>query len=218
VTDSYVYDSFGNILLTSGSTTNWFRYIGRVGYYYDIDPSDYYLRARSYDPASGHFLSRDPLTFVNLFPADLANSYRYARNNPLSLVDPRGFDATPIIVWAPPSPPPVAPPNITWDPFTFGYGRYCGYYRNGPGPPIDGLDYACQRHDRCWARWYNVACDILIDFNKCNQDFCRDLKRAESSWCDLKYGKNTQASNTCKLAANRAQRLFCLAGATKPRF
>ena len=38
VTDSYLYDSFGNILLTSGSTTNWFRYVGRLGYYYDIDP------------------------------------------------------------------------------------------------------------------------------------------------------------------------------------
>ena len=28
VTDSYLYDSFGNILLTSGSTTNPLRYIG----------------------------------------------------------------------------------------------------------------------------------------------------------------------------------------------
>ena len=52
VTDSYLYDSFGNILLTSGSTTNWFRYVGRLGYYYDTDLNQYYLRAQHLQP--GH--------------------------------------------------------------------------------------------------------------------------------------------------------------------
>src|SRR5262249_14613824 len=37
VTDSYLYDSFGNILLASGLTANAFRYVGRLGYYYELD-------------------------------------------------------------------------------------------------------------------------------------------------------------------------------------
>ena len=52
VTDSYLYDSFGNILLASGPSTNWFRFVGRSGYYYDTDLNQYYLRAAHLQP--GH--------------------------------------------------------------------------------------------------------------------------------------------------------------------
>ena len=44
MTDSYLYDSFGNILLTSGSTVNAFRYVGRLGYYFDPDVGWNYIR------------------------------------------------------------------------------------------------------------------------------------------------------------------------------
>ena len=47
VTDSYVYDSYGNILLTSGSTVNPFRYVGRLGYYFDPDVGWNYIREGS---------------------------------------------------------------------------------------------------------------------------------------------------------------------------
>ena len=49
MTDSYLYDSFGNILL-AGSTTNEFKYVGLLGYCYDSDIQSYYLRAREYAP------------------------------------------------------------------------------------------------------------------------------------------------------------------------
>ena len=62
VTDSYLYDSWGNILLASGTTTNPFLFVGMLGYYNDPDVVDYYIRARYYDPESGRFRSRDPLT------------------------------------------------------------------------------------------------------------------------------------------------------------
>ena len=86
VTDSYLYDSFGDILLTSGSSTNWFRYSGRQGYYYDNDTGDNYVRARSYSPFAGRFLCRDrvPDEF-GLF------GYRYVYNNPVNLTDPSGL-------------------------------------------------------------------------------------------------------------------------------
>jgi len=45
-----------------------------------------YYRARYYDPASGRFLSEDPIGFSGGI-----NFYEYAGNAPTMLVDPRGF-------------------------------------------------------------------------------------------------------------------------------
>ena len=56
LTDGYFYYAFGKILVTSGSTENPFRWVGRLGYYYDIDRLAYYLRARSYSPKLARFL------------------------------------------------------------------------------------------------------------------------------------------------------------------
>ena len=85
-TDAYLYDSFGNILLTSGSTTNAFRYVGELGYYYDLDLNSYSVRARYYYPAYGLFFSRDRLADLRL-----GSLYVYALNRPLSFVDPSGL-------------------------------------------------------------------------------------------------------------------------------
>jgi RHS repeat-associated protein len=85
VTDNYLYDSYGNSLLV-GSTANWFRYVGSLGYYFDTDLSDYYLRARIYSPAIGRFTSRDPQSSVLRF-----NDYVYVDNMPTSHVDPSGM-------------------------------------------------------------------------------------------------------------------------------
>ena len=87
VSDSYLYDSFGNIRQTTGSTVNVFRFVGRQGYYYDIDLSIYQLRARSYDQRTVRFLSRDPVSYG---PSDL-NAYRYVSANPVGKTDPSGL-------------------------------------------------------------------------------------------------------------------------------
>jgi hypothetical protein len=47
VTDSYLYDCFGNILLM-GTTVNPFACVGKRGYYYYPDPGTYNIRARTY--------------------------------------------------------------------------------------------------------------------------------------------------------------------------
>ncbi|MHB2022061.1 MAG: RHS repeat-associated core domain-containing protein [Mycobacteriales bacterium] len=44
-----------------------------------------YLRARYYDPATGQFLTRDPIAALTGSP------YGYAGDNPLNLTDPTGF-------------------------------------------------------------------------------------------------------------------------------
>jgi RHS repeat-associated protein len=61
VTDTYVYDAFGTIKAQTGTTTNPYRWVGQLGYYYDTERSAYHLRARMYSPALARFLSRDPL-------------------------------------------------------------------------------------------------------------------------------------------------------------
>ncbi len=82
VTDSYSYDVFGAPRTTTGTTANDFRYTGqqRDG---NANRGLYFLRARSYDPALGRFLQKDPLP--------LGNRYAYAGNNAANVTDPSGL-------------------------------------------------------------------------------------------------------------------------------
>jgi len=81
---SYTYDSFGNVIATTGSLVNSFRYTGRE---WDTETSLYYYRARYYDPNAGRFVSEDPLGFLG---GD-ADFYTYVQNDPTSLTDPDGL-------------------------------------------------------------------------------------------------------------------------------
>jgi RHS repeat-associated protein len=55
------------------------------GQFYDYDAGLYYLRARHYNPFTGLFLQRDPLSY-----ADGPNQYAGFGNNPASFRDPDG--------------------------------------------------------------------------------------------------------------------------------
>ena len=65
ITDTYIFDGFGNEVFQSGSTTNPFKYKGAVGYYTNSATNDIYVRARTYQPATGRWLSMDPMGFVD---------------------------------------------------------------------------------------------------------------------------------------------------------
>ena len=85
VLDAITYDSFGNVLSeTDPAAGDRFKYTGRE---YDAELGIYYYRARYYDPATGRFLSEDPLGFR----AGDANFYRYVGNSPTDRVDPSGL-------------------------------------------------------------------------------------------------------------------------------
>ncbi len=76
-----MYDSFGNQATEDETDTNPFRYAGE---YFDAETGQIYLRNRYYDPATGRFISEDPVR-------DGLNWYVYAGNNPVLFVDPFGL-------------------------------------------------------------------------------------------------------------------------------
>ena len=81
--NTYTYDSFGNLVASSGSLVSSFRYTGRE---FDTETSLYYYRARYYDAAGGRFLSEDPIRFKG----GSTNFYNYALQDPVLLIDPSG--------------------------------------------------------------------------------------------------------------------------------
>ena len=80
---SYQYDVYGEVTGGSGSQANEFDFAGQ-----QTDPTGLqYLRARYYDPASGVFLSREPLAVA---PGWTGNPFGYGGANPARFVDPTG--------------------------------------------------------------------------------------------------------------------------------
>jgi RHS repeat-associated protein len=155
VTDSYDYRAYGETYASSGTTTNVFRWVGELGYYYDIDRSAYYLRARHYSPALARFLSQDPIGFEG----SKWNLYEYVGSRPIGRADPGGRAGLGIGA----------------------YGNYCGLLRKAtcdavdkPSPlntPVDDVDRCCMVHDCCLAGWQQ--CINPWREVKCNWNFCR---------------------------------------------
>ena len=87
VTDLYIYDAFGNLLVSQGTTVNTHLFLGEQS-----DPSSglIYLRARFLAPALGRFVSRDPFPGITLQPMTLQH-YIYADANPVNTTDPTGL-------------------------------------------------------------------------------------------------------------------------------
>ena len=77
---SATYDPYGSPTAMTGQRSQF----GYAGEY--MDPTGLiYLRARWYDPATGQFLTRDPLVAVSSDP------YGYAGNSPVNNTDPTGL-------------------------------------------------------------------------------------------------------------------------------
>ncbi|HVE45286.1 MAG TPA: RHS repeat-associated core domain-containing protein, partial [Acidimicrobiales bacterium] len=86
ITATYRYDAYGNTTATTDPGVNPFRYAGQ---YTDTRTGLIYMRARWYDPATGSFLTRDPLEAVTQEP------YGYVGGDPLNRVDPDGMKHRP---------------------------------------------------------------------------------------------------------------------------
>jgi RHS repeat-associated protein len=82
----YQYEAFGAIARSSVSFPNERTFAGRE---YESVSNLYHMRARFYDPDTGQFLQRDPLS------GNAASApYVYANNSPTNYRDPYGLDAT----------------------------------------------------------------------------------------------------------------------------
>jgi RHS repeat-associated protein len=81
-TATFTYSAYGGLQASTGSQTTPLGYAGQ----YTLSQSGLqYLRARVYDPATGQFLSTDPLRALTL------SSYGYVHDNPLNGGDPSGL-------------------------------------------------------------------------------------------------------------------------------
>jgi RHS repeat-associated protein len=95
VTYAARYAPFGTLLWQQGTAPGPWGFAGEMQ-----DPTGLlYLRARWYDPATGRFLTRDPVPGVPMLPASL-NPYVYALNNPVLYTDPSGEFIIPLLLGA----------------------------------------------------------------------------------------------------------------------
>ena len=78
---AYAYDPYGKATHTGSAGTH----LQFNGQYTDDETGLIYLRARYYDPATGQFITRDPVASLTRSP------YSYAANNPLTFTDPSGL-------------------------------------------------------------------------------------------------------------------------------
>ena len=88
VTDKYVYDAFGNLISSVGSTKNDFLFCGEQ---FDPVTGLYYLRARYMNPSVGRFITMDSYEGSIDDPVSL-HKYLYADANPVSNSDPSGYN------------------------------------------------------------------------------------------------------------------------------
>lgn len=80
---TFTYHPYG---LLAGSTGTQTTPLGFAGQYTDAESGLQYLRARYHDPATGQFITRDPITAITGEP------YAYAGGNPLAWTDPSGLE------------------------------------------------------------------------------------------------------------------------------
>ena len=96
ISDTYVYDAWGVLAASTGSTTNPYRYVGKLGYACEDALLGALLRSRYYQYEVGRFISAAP------YLPDLEHPYTYATNRPLDRADPAGrFPKLPEYRWCP---------------------------------------------------------------------------------------------------------------------
>ena len=87
VAESLLYDAWGNLVGSTPTLAVPFRWVGELGYLFVPVTSDYYVRARVYQPGIGRWISQDPLGFLT----SESSMYWYAENFVIGSVDASGM-------------------------------------------------------------------------------------------------------------------------------
>ena len=87
VTDTYLHDAWGNLVASTGTTINPFKWIGKYGYYTDNSTAHVYVRARMYQSTVARWASRDPLQAFYV----QENGFWYGKVSPAVRIDPSGL-------------------------------------------------------------------------------------------------------------------------------
>ena len=91
IANRYVYSPFGSTILTSGSITNPFQFVGAFGVTSE-GGSSVFMRARYSDTGQGRFIQADPKGLLGT----QSNFYSYVENSPTTAIDVNG--QTPLIL------------------------------------------------------------------------------------------------------------------------
>jgi RHS repeat-associated protein len=145
VVATYTYSAYGLMTATTGTASTPLRFAGQ---YLDAESGLYYLRARSYDPTTAQFMTRDPLVLLTKQP------YVYAHDNPLNRTDPSGLAPDGSLCTGYPQscgPLPFLTPNSC-----LGTGANCypiGCYPNGlPQGPQSEFDRKTEEFFKQWVK------------------------------------------------------------------
>ena len=161
VQDSYTYDVYGTPTRT-GSLANEFDFAGQ-----QTDGTGLqYLRARYMDPATGAFLSREPLA---VGPRWLGNPTGYAHSSPTRFADPSGLFLVELepggsngchnIQCGTITEPPGSGASINWS-GSVDASKYVGR----PTAWVAGVLNVMQEFDPFWKRMYVLAAiDAAVD-------------------------------------------------------
>ena len=104
VTDTREYDAWGNVIVSTGSTSSPYQFVGLKGYQNDSATGLQYIRARFYSGSLARWTSKDPAN-----KTDGPNRYLTVHNSPVQHVDPSGHRATTLCSGCkPPMTTPVA--------------------------------------------------------------------------------------------------------------
>jgi hypothetical protein len=132
-----------------------------------------------YDPAKGRFLQRDPLDYT-----DSMNLYEYAKDNPLSFLDPLGTDASPYS-------------NMTQEDLMKLYEKLV-YGK----PALEILSRMDPQSD--WAKRYNITPDKINDARQKLQASNQQIEEVRKE-LDRRQNARKQAAQACPAAAPGAQ-------------
>jgi RHS repeat-associated protein len=168
VTDTYVYEAFGNSMGSTGSTPNPYRYVGSLGYY-QTGNSLMHLGARYYLPEVGRFVQRDA---VRIGPP-----YAYALNTPTKYGDPNGLLCIFIGMWH------HTERHVTWqDPGDWNL-TIQQYVANQYRCEFWRMMYEEGYYEKWWTKCYLCTCPSLhtvcFDSPHMSTDFAEERRQRE---------------------------------------